>query len=150
MTFADEAPSLAGKPSFTRTLTTSRSGRNSYHAANSAIASTGIAIFHFFIVSLLFEFKNGKVHSYVLIEPCANIETDHALSAILMARSQGRRLASYQTALQVFARQRRSHQVMLQQIERHSEENEIFRSEEHTSELQSPDHLVCRLLLEKK
>src|SRR6202021_1377040 len=26
----------------------------------------------------------------------------------------------------------------------------IMRSEEHTSELQSPDHLVCRLLLEKK
>src|SRR5258708_28457602 len=26
----------------------------------------------------------------------------------------------------------------------------IVRSEEHTSELQSPDHLVCRLLLEKK
>src|SRR5258708_31296058 len=29
--------------------------------------------------------------------------------------------------------------------------DEFFkRSEEHTSELQSPDHLVCRLLLEKK
>src|SRR5207244_13362381 len=27
---------------------------------------------------------------------------------------------------------------------------EVERSEEHTSELQSPDHLVCRLLLEKK
>src|SRR6266487_1574246 len=27
---------------------------------------------------------------------------------------------------------------------------EWFRSEEHTSELQSPVHLVCRLLLEKK
>src|SRR5258708_23550014 len=26
----------------------------------------------------------------------------------------------------------------------------VTRSEEHTSELQSPDHLVCRLLLEKK
>src|SRR5438876_5886468 len=26
----------------------------------------------------------------------------------------------------------------------------IWRSEEHTSELQSPVHLVCRLLLEKK
>src|SRR5207244_4609296 len=26
----------------------------------------------------------------------------------------------------------------------------FHRSEEHTSELQSPDHLVCRLLLEKK
>src|SRR5258708_11517670 len=32
------------------------------------------------------------------------------------------------------------------------EENQISkrRSEEHTSELQSPDHLVCRLLLVKK
>src|SRR5947208_7917727 len=28
-------------------------------------------------------------------------------------------------------------------------EDQFFRSEEHTSELQSPDHLVCRLLLEK-
>src|SRR5258708_14903566 len=28
--------------------------------------------------------------------------------------------------------------------------NAARRSEEHTSELQSPDHLVCRLLLEKK
>src|SRR5258708_25852850 len=27
---------------------------------------------------------------------------------------------------------------------------DLHRSEEHTSELQSPDHLVCRLLLEKK
>src|SRR5438552_4980706 len=27
---------------------------------------------------------------------------------------------------------------------------DVPRSEEHTSELQSPDHLVCRLLLEKK
>src|SRR5258708_31749634 len=29
-------------------------------------------------------------------------------------------------------------------------ERRLTRSEEHTSELQSPDHLVCRLLLEKK
>src|SRR5207244_8942367 len=29
------------------------------------------------------------------------------------------------------------------------EQCNIERSEEHTSELQSPDHLVCRLLLEK-
>src|SRR5947208_12176087 len=28
--------------------------------------------------------------------------------------------------------------------------SKLPRSEEHTSELQSPDHLVCRLLLEKK
>src|SRR5258708_18687269 len=31
-----------------------------------------------------------------------------------------------------------------------AEQTEATRSEEHTSELQSPDHLVCRLLLEKK
>src|SRR5258708_31055618 len=31
-----------------------------------------------------------------------------------------------------------------------SNTSSILRSEEHTSELQSPDHLVCRLLLEKK
>src|SRR5690348_18049539 len=32
----------------------------------------------------------------------------------------------------------------------HTAEDDIVRSEEHTSELQSPVHLVCRLLLEKK
>src|SRR5258708_18752059 len=35
-------------------------------------------------------------------------------------------------------------------IEPPSRLSEVMRSEEHTSELQSPDHLVCRLLLEKK
>src|SRR2546426_4856646 len=34
--------------------------------------------------------------------------------------------------------------------ERGHVEPHIFRSEEHTSELQSPCNLVCRLLLEKK
>src|SRR5207244_11800061 len=33
---------------------------------------------------------------------------------------------------------------------RHPDCERLGRSEEHTSELQSPDHLVCRLLLEKK
>src|SRR5438552_4815496 len=32
----------------------------------------------------------------------------------------------------------------------HPARSRCARSEEHTSELQSPDHLVCRLLLEKK
>src|SRR5207244_11286174 len=32
----------------------------------------------------------------------------------------------------------------------HAYATSSLRSEEHTSELQSPDHLVCRLLLEKK
>src|SRR5215216_7993655 len=35
-------------------------------------------------------------------------------------------------------------------ISRSARRPELVRSEEHTSELQSPDQLVCRLLLEKK
>src|SRR5258708_24390013 len=35
-------------------------------------------------------------------------------------------------------------------VDRLSQFFRCARSEEHTSELQSPDHLVCRLLLEKK
>src|SRR5438552_14770220 len=37
-----------------------------------------------------------------------------------------------------------------EQLLRVARERRPGRSEEHTSELQSPDHLVCRLLLEKK
>src|SRR5947208_12461665 len=35
-------------------------------------------------------------------------------------------------------------------VARFDQRHQPLRSEEHTSELQSPDHLVCRLLLEKK
>src|SRR5258708_8982596 len=44
------------------------------------------------------------------------------------------------------ARRRRSPCIVCRQASLHR----MTRSEEHTSELQSPDHLVCRLLLEKK
>src|SRR3990170_3809207 len=40
--------------------------------------------------------------------------------------------------------------AMFQSPHRITSRRERLRSEEHTSELQSPDHLVCRLLLEKK
>src|SRR5438552_5846079 len=40
------------------------------------------------------------------------------------------------------------HEMSLSQ--RHWPLGRAYRSEEHTSELQSPDQLVCRLLLEKK
>src|SRR5258708_12476367 len=43
-----------------------------------------------------------------------------------------------------------AHHLVLIRIETRWWANCAFRSEEHTSELQSPDHLVCRLLLEKK
>src|SRR5436853_5214927 len=46
-------------------------------------------------------------------------------------------------------RQASSQSAQLGQQQRHSE-SQFHRSEEHTSELQSLRHLVCRLLLEKK
>src|SRR5258708_13147367 len=39
---------------------------------------------------------------------------------------------------------------LLRQGEQAIQVRAFQRSEEHTSELQSPDHLLCRLLLEKK
>src|SRR5437879_10492046 len=60
------------------------------------------------------------------------------------------------------SRQRRAHQPderVRRDVVRHAEPLargrdevalEVLRSEEHTSELQSPMYLVCRLLLEKK
>src|SRR5256885_13087803 len=45
---------------------------------------------------------------------------------------------------------RRRGRLSLQRRERVGRRPELVRSEEHTSELQSPCNLVCRLLLEKK
>src|SRR5258708_11026944 len=61
----------------------------------------------------------------------AMFDTVSALNPILIIPSITRVFKEYQNRVQ--GRNRIEH-----------------RSEEHTSELQSPDHLVCRLLLEKK
>src|SRR3990170_9108735 len=43
------------------------------------------------------------------------------------------------------------HEFLIEQVlDQQARRLRRARSEEHTSELQSPDHLVCRLLLEKK
>src|SRR5258708_10227209 len=47
-------------------------------------------------------------------------------------------------------RPRRLPSMRIARNARHISTRYLSRSEEHTSELQSPDHLVCRLLLEKK
>src|SRR5574344_330873 len=48
------------------------------------------------------------------------------------------------------ATDKNSEEALLNEYKAKAEEEKTKRSEEHTSELQSPDHLVCRLLLEKK
>src|SRR5690348_17796361 len=47
-------------------------------------------------------------------------------------------------------REQNSHDERSKNRENARAAHEVVRSEEHTSELQSPVHLVCRLLLEKK
>src|SRR5574344_2317024 len=50
----------------------------------------------------------------------------------------------------LFRSERKENRLRSEQQRGRQEERDPERSEEHTSELQSPDHLVCRLLLEKK
>src|SRR5258708_31350173 len=50
----------------------------------------------------------------------------------------------------LFTAPARPDHAVLKQFKQHVQRGFRARSEEHTSELQSPDHLVCRLLLEKK
>src|SRR5438552_11573240 len=79
---------------------------------------------------------------YTTLFRSANIEIVAASSSSVLARSKRRfRLAIFD-ALRRGERQWRP-SLRKTRIRR-------GRSEEHTSELQSPDHLVCRLLLEKK
>src|SRR5258708_28660294 len=49
----------------------------------------------------------------------------------------------------LLGRRRQSRQIESEPPQQHALRGDT-RSEEHTSELQSPDHLVCRLLLDKK
>src|SRR5947208_16906855 len=58
------------------------------------------------------------------------------------ALGHGRLAGEYQAAIVRFQRAFGLADVLFKEA--------LVRSEEHTSELQSPDHLVCRLLLEKK
>src|SRR5690348_17444014 len=69
------------------------------------------------------------------------------LGAPLDARAQDDEGLRHREAQRVGARNHGGlgHEVVLEE-----RALELERSEEHTSELQSPVHLVCRLLLEKK
>src|SRR5256885_10879899 len=66
------------------------------------------------------------------------------LATVDLLLSQGARVALCGRSAE------RLEQAVQQLRERHPEARLFARSEEHTSELQSPCNLVCRLLLEKK
>src|SRR5712671_6740397 len=65
---------------------------------------------------------------------------------LMIRRPPRSTLFPYTTLFRSFFAAAGAHQCPGDERQRHAGEE---RSEEHTSELQSPDHLVCRLLLEK-
>src|SRR5258708_27596368 len=70
---------------------------------------------------------------------------------LMIRRPRRSTLFPYTTLFRSGARQRRPQLCVVHAVPRVLEiRPRGTRSEEHTSELQSPDHLVCRLLLEKK
>src|SRR5258708_30237990 len=80
----------------------------------------------------------GKVKMVFRDFPFLGPESDAAGAAAQCALDQGK-FWQYHDAL-----------YTAEVADGHENNGNLKRSEEHTSELQSPDHLVCRLLLEKK
>src|SRR5207244_10861496 len=60
----------------------------------------------------------------------------------------GARARGSRSSLFVSSKPRSPPSVSARESDRSTSRRTVRRSEEHTSELQSPDHLVCRLLLE--
>src|SRR2546429_6356890 len=108
---------------------------------------------------------------FTIICPCceAMLNIDAETGALLSHEEKQKELGSFEdmvkgldkqkeTRDQIFAQQMSSHKDRERLLAEKFEEakkkaagdTKIYRSEEHTSELQSRLHLVCRLLLEKK
>src|SRR5438552_13850707 len=85
---------------------------------------------------------------YTTLFRSAELEPEHLVELVVAGRQHDDRDAARRAdplahlkPVQLGQHDVEHHEVMLPKLDR---------SEEHTSELQSPDHLVCRLLLEKK
>src|SRR5216684_1161411 len=97
---------------------------------------------------IVFGLNDGLVTTLVFVMAVSEVAPGRLLLVVLgevLAGGISMALGGYLSA-------RTAKQVLDQRIatERYEIEHEPERSEEHTSELQSRLHLVCRLLLEKK
>src|SRR4051794_41305290 len=69
---------------------------------------------------------------------------------LMIRRPPRSTLFPYTTLFRSLSEERELPRLVDARVSQVSQTLELARSEEHTSELQSPVHLVCRLLLEKK
>src|SRR5207244_8168770 len=93
--------------------------------------------------SVFFFFFSCYVHPRALLSFPTRRSSDLILAAITLVKLEARRVV---VALEDIESHVARFQASVAGVVQHGDD----RSEEHTSELQSPDHLVCRLLLEKK
>src|SRR5438552_933813 len=90
-----------------------------------------------------FDFLEKPIDDAMLLEVLHNaLRVDRERRAAVTARSSSDRRMERLTE--------REREILALIAAGHQNREIATRSEEHTSELQSPDHLVCRLLLEKK
>src|SRR5690606_40950553 len=68
----------------------------------------------------------------------------------LSAPSTGTQVGALKCSCSTFSRRSASTEMLTTANTSNSSSDVVLRSEEHTSELQSRENLVCRLLLEKK
>src|SRR5438876_3682641 len=101
----------------------------------------------------------SELHACVMAEKVAKIAADAGLPYIFKASYDKANRSSLKAfrgpgmkeGLRILEKIKKEFKVpVLTDIHEASQAEAVARSEEHTSELQSPVHLVCRLLLEKK
>src|SRR5205807_690546 len=109
-----------------------------------------------FLVSSQWD-EAGTLYQGIVQKHPENAEAYYGLGRVRAARSDfASAIESLQKACELFPKFSAAHFALARAYRRIGNNSQAFckdsiaRSEEHTSELQSPCNLVCRLLLEKK
>src|SRR5205807_9619898 len=145
---ATRAAPRAPAPSAIARSPAGTTGRPASSASSPARASAAASSFFFFLIlprpprSTLFPyttlFRSRQAWAYVIVEnEQLEFAAKLAMIALLRFLEHGEIIVEF-----LFGFERSAVNALELRI--------LFRSEEHTSELQSPCNLVCRLLLEKK
>src|SRR5439155_26009922 len=106
--------------------------------------------FHFFLFCFFFTTPSTTVIYTLSLHDALPISFCPDAEAVEQDRAFGRRTVGCNAMPLILERSQQGQQLFSKSIDPLREQLLALRSEEHTSELQSRGHLVCRLLLEKK